>query len=97
MGGVNPHRPASFAVALAFVAACGTHGAGVHKARDPASTGTPPVSAGAGGNDASYLATGPGLVLYVRWTATGAALAGALDQVNASTSAAAGTSPVRKA
>ncbi len=71
MRGVNPHRPASFAVALAFVAACGTHGAEVHKARDAASTGTPPVSAGAGGNDASYLATGPGRVLYVRWRGAG--------------------------
>jgi len=93
---VNPHRPASFAVALAFVAACGTHAAGVHKARDAASTGTAPVPAGAGGNDASYLATGPGRVLYVRWTATGAALTGAIDQVDASTSAAAGTSPVEE-
>ncbi len=96
MRGVNPHRPASFAVALALVAACSTHGAEVHKGRDAASTGTPPVSAGAGGNDASYLATGPGQVLYVRWTATGAALAGAIDQVDASTSAAAGTSPVEE-
>jgi hypothetical protein len=93
---VNLHRPASFAVALAFVAACGTHAAGVHKARDAASTGTAPVPAGAGGNDASYLATGPGRVLYVRWTATGAALTGAIDQVDASTSAAAGTSPVEE-
>jgi len=52
------------------------------------------ASGGQGGGDAVFLASGPNLVLLVRWTDVAGQLAGSLDEVRADSSAHSGVSSV---